>query len=151
MGEPMLHPDLVEIVARAESGGVAIEVNTNCGLITEEKVDGLFRAGLTNLILSYQTPDTESFKTRKVPRLVFDEYRDKVRLAVERKVALGARTNVEIDIMNTKHVDGQRIVSAEEQAVAFLPDWIAFPRSLEKRYGLPPREHHEQEIPSPPT
>jgi len=29
---------------------------------------------------------------------------------VERKVALGARTNVEIDIMNTKHADGYRIV-----------------------------------------
>ena len=39
------------------------------------------RAGLTNLILSYQTPDPASFKTRKAPKLVFDEYRDKVRLA----------------------------------------------------------------------
>ncbi|HKC11959.1 MAG TPA: radical SAM protein, partial [Vicinamibacteria bacterium] len=141
MGEPMLHPDLVEIVDRAERQGVGIELNTNCGLITEERVDGLYRAGLTNLILSYQTPDPDSFKTRKAPRLVFDEYRDKVRLAVERKVALRARTNIEIDIMNTKHVDGQRIVSAEEQAVALLQDWIAFARSLEKRYGLPPREH----------
>jgi MoaA/NifB/PqqE/SkfB family radical SAM enzyme len=146
MGEPMLHPDLVEIVERAERQGVGIELNTNCGLITEEKVDGLYRAGLTNLILSYQTPDPESFKTRKAPRLVFDEYRDKVRLAVERKVALRARTNIEIDIMNTKHVDGQRIVSGEEQAVAFLLDWIAFARSLEKRYGLPPRDHDEEEI-----
>ena len=34
MGEPMLHPDLVEIVERAEKRGVPIELNTNCGLIT---------------------------------------------------------------------------------------------------------------------
>jgi radical SAM protein with 4Fe4S-binding SPASM domain len=146
MGEPMLHPDLVEIVEHAESRGVAIELNTNCGLITPERIDGLYRAGLTNLILSYQTPDPASFKTRKAPRLVFDEYRDKVRLAVERKVALGARTHLEIDIMNTKHVEGQRIVSEDEQARAFVTDWIAFCRDLERAYGLPPRPHDEERI-----
>ena len=93
MGEPMLHPDLPEIVAHAEERGVPIELNTNCGLITAERVEALYRASLTNLILSYQTPDPGSFETRKAPKLVFDEYRDKVRLAVERKAALGARTS----------------------------------------------------------
>ncbi len=146
MGEPMLHPDLVEIVARAEKRGVPIELNTNCGLITRERVEGLYRAGLTNLILSYQTPDLESFKTRKAPRLVFDEYRDKVRLAVERKVAMGARTHLEIDIMNTKYVDAYRIVSEDEQALAFLADWIGFAQDLERTHGLPPRAHDPQAI-----
>jgi MoaA/NifB/PqqE/SkfB family radical SAM enzyme len=141
MGEPMLHPDLAEIVAHAEERGVGIELNTNCGHITGERADALYRAGLTNLILSYQTPDPETFKTRKAPKLVFDEYRDKVRLAVERKVAGGARTRIEIDIMNTKHADGYRIVSEEEQAIAFLADWIAFCQGLERRYDLVPRQH----------
>jgi len=147
MGEPMLHPELAEIVTHAEGHGVPIELNTNCGLITEEKIDGLYRAGLTNLILSYQTPDLLSFKTRKAPRLAFEEYRDKVRLAVERKVALGARTNIEIDIMNTKHADGvTTIVSEDEQALAFVLDWIAFCQGLEQKYGLPPRQHDFEAI-----
>jgi MoaA/NifB/PqqE/SkfB family radical SAM enzyme len=146
MGEPMLHPDLPEIVARAESRGVPIELNTNCGLITQERIEALYRAGLTNLILSYQTPDPETFKTRKAPKLVFDEYRDKVRLAVERKVALGARTKLEIDIMNTKHADGYRIVSEDEHALAFLSDWIGFCQDLERRHGLEPRAHDWERI-----
>jgi radical SAM protein with 4Fe4S-binding SPASM domain len=146
MGEPMLHPDLAEIVAYAESHGVPIELNTNCGLVTAERVEALYRAGLTNLILSYQTPDPESFKTRKAPRLAFDDYRNRVRLAVERKVALGARTHVEIDIMNTKSARGQRIVSEEEQALRFLEDWIVFSRELEARYGLSPRSHDWEHI-----
>ncbi len=141
MGEPMLHPDLAEMVAHAESRDVPIELNTNCGLITEEKINALYRAGLTNLILSYQTPDIESFKTRKAPRIAFAEYRDKVRLAVERKAATGASTRIEIDIMNTKHADGVRIVSEDDQAVAFLEDWIGFCQSLETKYGLQPRLH----------
>jgi radical SAM protein with 4Fe4S-binding SPASM domain len=146
MGEPMLHPELAAIVEHAESRGVPIELNTNCGLITGEAVDALYRAGLTNLILSYQTPDVASFKTRKAPRIAFDEYRDKVRLAVERKVALGARTRIEIDIMNTKYADGYRIVSEDEQALAFIEDWMAFAASLETRYGLPPRAHDWERI-----
>jgi radical SAM protein with 4Fe4S-binding SPASM domain len=141
MGEPMLHPDLAEIVTHAETRGVAIELNTNCGLITRERIEALYRAGLTNLILSYQTPDPRSFTTRKAPRLAFEDYRDKVRLAVEMKVAMGACTNLEIDIMNTKHVSDQSIVSEDEQALAFLTDWIGFAGELEKRHGLPPRHH----------
>jgi MoaA/NifB/PqqE/SkfB family radical SAM enzyme len=146
MGEPMLHPDLPEIVGHAEGRGVPIELNTNCGLITQERVEALYRAGLTNLILSYQTPDPETFKTRKAPKLVFDEYRDKVRRAVERKVALGARTRLEIDIMNTKHADGYRIVSEEEHALGFLSDWIGFSQELERRHGLVPRAHDWERI-----
>src|SRR5439155_20323074 len=56
MGEPFLHPDLPAIVEHAESRAVGIELNTNCGLITRENIDPLYRAGLTNMILSYQTP-----------------------------------------------------------------------------------------------
>jgi radical SAM protein with 4Fe4S-binding SPASM domain len=142
----MLHPDLVAIVERAEALGVGIELNTNCGLITRENIEALYRAGLTNMILSYQTPDADSFKTRKAPRLVFDEYRDKVRLAVERKVALGARTHLEIDIMNTKYADSYKIVSEDDQALAFLQDWISFARALEEKHGLPPRRHDPEQI-----
>lgn len=146
MGEPMLHPDLAEIVAYAEARGVPIELNTNCGLITAERIDALYAAGLTNLILSYQTPDSASFETRKAPRLAFEEYRDKVRLAVERKVACGARTQLEIDIMNTKHADGFRIVSEDEQALAFVSDWVRFCQELEQRYGLAPRNHTPERL-----
>jgi MoaA/NifB/PqqE/SkfB family radical SAM enzyme len=146
MGEPFLHPDLPAIVDYAESRGVPVELNTNCGLITPENIDALYRAGLTNLILSYQTPDASSFKTRKAPRIAFDDYRDKVRLAVERKVALGARTHLEIDIMNTKYADSYRIVSEDEQAMAFIEDWVAFARELEKKYGLTPRAHDPEQL-----
>ena len=69
-----------------------------------------------------------------------------MRLAVERKVALGARTRLEIDIMNTKYADGYRIVSEDEQAVAFIEDWVGFCAELERRYGIAPRNHDWERI-----
>lgn len=143
MGEPTIHPRLVDIVAYAESKGVPIELNTNCSLLTPDLADGLYRAGLTSLILSYQTPDEESFKTRKAKnkKLTFDRYLDTVRMAVERKVATGARTRIELDVMNTAGSEGIRIVGEESKASRVLLDWVAFARSLERKYGLEPTHH----------
>jgi len=144
MGEPTIHPRLVDIVAHAESRGIPIELNTNCSLLTPALVEGLYGAGLTSFILSYQTPDEESFKTRKAKnkRLTFDLYLDKVRMAVERKVALGARTRLELDVMNTAGSSGIRIVGEESKASRVLLDWIGFARSLERKYNLPPTRHN---------
>jgi radical SAM protein with 4Fe4S-binding SPASM domain len=144
MGEPTIHPRLVDIVRYAENEkGIHIELNTNCSLLTEELVDGLYDAGLTNLILSYQTPDAESFVTRKAKnkKLTFDIYLDKVRMAVERKVAKRAGTHLEIDVMNTLGSSGIRIVGSNSQADRVMLDWIAFARSLERKYGLPAKKH----------
>ena len=138
MGEPMLHPDLVEIVAHAEKprGPRGAQHQLRPHHRGEDR--GPLPRGLTNLILSYQTPDTDSFKTRKAPGARLRR--------VPRQGAAGrgeegrprARTHLEIDIMNTKYSDGYRIVSADEQALAFLEDWIAFAQALEVKHGLAP-------------
>lgn len=148
MGEPTLHPKLVEIVSHAESQGVPIELNTNCSMLTPDLVDGLYQAGLTNFILSYQTPDEESFKTRKVinKKLTFDIYMEKVRMAVERKVALSASTYLEIDVMNTVGSSEIQIVNEESRASRVLLEWIAFARSLERKYGLPLTPHNMDSV-----
>jgi radical SAM protein with 4Fe4S-binding SPASM domain len=48
--------------------------------------------------------------------------------------------------MNTKYADSYKIVSEDDQALAFLDDWIAYARSLEEKYGLPPRTHDREQI-----
>jgi radical SAM protein with 4Fe4S-binding SPASM domain len=144
MGEPTLHPRLVDIVSYAESKGIAIELNTNCSMLTPKLVDGLYEAGLTNLILSYQTPDEESFQTRKAinKKLTFDLYMEKVRMAIERKVALSASTYIELDVMNTVGSPDIRIIGEESRASRVLMEWIAFARSLERKYDLPRTAHN---------
>ena len=48
--------------------------------------------------------------------------------------------------MNTKYADGYAIVSEDEQALAFLEDWIHFAQELESRYGVAPRAHDWEKI-----
>ena len=144
MGEPFIHPKLVDIVRYAEQEkGLPIELNTNCSLMTPEVVDGLYDAGLTNFILSYQTPDEESFVTRKAKnkKLTFEMYLEKVKMAVERKIATNASTKIEIDIMNTLGSTGIQIVGSNAQADRVMLDWISFARELERKYDLPPKKH----------
>ena len=51
-GEPLLHPDLPHIVARAVDRGLATYVTTN-GILLEQKIDDLFQAGLRHLTFGY--------------------------------------------------------------------------------------------------
>lgn len=51
-GEPMLHPDLEEMIAHASSIGMAPMVVTNGSLLTKERVDGLAQAGVVSVIIS---------------------------------------------------------------------------------------------------
>jgi MoaA/NifB/PqqE/SkfB family radical SAM enzyme len=60
---------------------------------------------------------------------------------VERKVALGAATNIEIDVMNTKRAEDFEIVSQDDQARDLIQDWVTFCQSLERKYGVAPRSH----------
>jgi organic radical activating enzyme len=67
-GEPLLHPDLDQIIARVRSHGVLAGMITNGYLLTRERIEGLNRAGLEHLQISIDNalPDEISKKSLKV-------------------------------------------------------------------------------------
>jgi MoaA/NifB/PqqE/SkfB family radical SAM enzyme len=67
-GEPMLHPDLDEIIRRIRSRGAIATLITNGYLLTAERIARLNRAGLDYLQISIDnvTPDETSKKSLKV-------------------------------------------------------------------------------------
>jgi MoaA/NifB/PqqE/SkfB family radical SAM enzyme len=67
-GEPMLHPDLDEIIRHIRSRGAIATLITNGYLLTPERIDGLNRAGLDYLQISIDNvnPDATSKKSLKV-------------------------------------------------------------------------------------
>ena len=67
-GEPMLHPDLDEIIRRIRARGVIATLITNGYLLTPERIQRLNRAGLDYLQISIDNvnPDETSKKSLKV-------------------------------------------------------------------------------------
>ena len=67
-GEPMLHPDLDEIIRRIRLRGAIATLITNGYLLTAERIERLNRAGLDYLQISIDnvTPDETSKKSLKV-------------------------------------------------------------------------------------
>ncbi len=67
-GEPLLHPDLDQIIARVRSHGILAGMITNGYLLTRERIERLNRAGLEHLQISIDNamPDETSKKSLKV-------------------------------------------------------------------------------------
>ena len=66
-GEPLLHPDLVEMVAYAKSRGVLdVFFNTNGMLLTEEMALKLMDAGLDRISVSVEGTDPVAFERERV-------------------------------------------------------------------------------------
>jgi MoaA/NifB/PqqE/SkfB family radical SAM enzyme len=67
-GEPLLHPELEEIIRRIRRHGILAGMITNGYLLTPQRIDWLNRAGLDHLQISIDnvTPDAVSKKSLKV-------------------------------------------------------------------------------------
>ena len=78
MGEPTLHPHLVDVVAYAGTKGVDTCLTTNGSLLDEKLLDELVRAGIGNIIISLQTPDERTFAFRGTKGIQFEEYAERI-------------------------------------------------------------------------
>ena len=67
-GEPLLHPDLDEIIRRIRAHGMIVGMITNGYLLVPERIERLNRAGLDHLQISIDNviPDEVSYKSLKV-------------------------------------------------------------------------------------
>jgi MoaA/NifB/PqqE/SkfB family radical SAM enzyme len=60
-GEPLLHPNIVEMVCLAKELGVETQIITNALLLGKEKAEGLVDAGLDTLIISVDGASAEAY------------------------------------------------------------------------------------------
>lgn len=65
-GEPMLHPDIINIIKKLKSAGALVHINTNGSLMTTEKMKELINAGLDSIKFSFQGVDDISYGEMRV-------------------------------------------------------------------------------------
>lgn len=76
MGEPLLHPQIVEMVQYAKEKNVAdcVRIITNGSLLSQKMSDGLIEAGLDNLKISLQGIDEEAYWKNAHVKIDYEQY-----------------------------------------------------------------------------
>jgi MoaA/NifB/PqqE/SkfB family radical SAM enzyme len=90
LGEPLLHPHVVELVAYAASLGLWVMMNTNAVLLSPALSRDLLEAGLTDVFFSFDSPYREEYE--RIRRgASYDRTLSNIRAFMEAKEALGLR------------------------------------------------------------
>lgn len=91
LGEPLLHPKIVEMVAYAKDAGVIdTMINTNGVLLTEKMSEALLDAGLDNLFVSIDSANKERYEAIRVGAK-FEEVVDNIKNFVSLKESKGKK------------------------------------------------------------
>jgi MoaA/NifB/PqqE/SkfB family radical SAM enzyme len=101
MGEPLLHRDVVELCRYAEGLGISVRLLTNGFLLNEQLNKRLFATGLTNLEISFRTPNEFAFGLRSGSKsLTLEDYKNKIKRLLADKIEYSCRTRVLIKFFN---------------------------------------------------
>jgi tungsten cofactor oxidoreducase radical SAM maturase len=64
-GEPLLHPDLVNMVAQVHALGVGVTITTNGLLLNRSRAEALFRAGVDTLVVSLDSMHVQAYRNTR--------------------------------------------------------------------------------------
>ncbi len=97
LGEPFLNKKLFDYIGLCEEMGVGAALITNITLLTEERLQKLFKYGNVHLNMSLHTPTDKSFAERGYKKITsFREYLEMVCNTVNAKFRAGSKTGIEI-------------------------------------------------------
>jgi radical SAM protein with 4Fe4S-binding SPASM domain len=149
-GEPMLHPQAVELMVYAKERGAKIGLITNGSQFTEENLTPLIEADVDVIEFSVDAPDEKTYNWVR-PGLDWKELNRNVRLAVKIRDRVQANTRIITSVINQQGVN----VQIAEQYWSKIVDTVQIRKYLTWGYNkdksadstpyLPP----EQRIPCP--
>jgi MoaA/NifB/PqqE/SkfB family radical SAM enzyme len=129
LGEPLMHPQIDEMIAYSAKSGVTqrVDILTNASLLTHEMSDRLINAGLDRLRISIQGLTTEKYKKICGSNVSFEQILDNITYFYNRR----KKTSVYIKIIDCALEDGEEerfkeIFSpvSDECAVEYLSPFV---------------------------
>jgi MoaA/NifB/PqqE/SkfB family radical SAM enzyme len=141
-GEPMLHPQMVEMVERAKARGARIWMNTNGSMFGplpkhREKLERMIRAGIDLIEFSMDAGDADTYAVvrpphRGVPRdkqKWWNDVVDNVRAALVLRKQLVTSTRVVVSIIRQEAIEGKL-----DEAVRFWTEEIGVDEVITRKF-----------------
>lgn len=105
-GEPLLHPQMIELIEYAKRVGAKVGLITNGSLLTPKKVDRLLATGTDAIDISVDAADAGTYSKVRVG-LNFNVLLENVNHLVSRRNAARSKTKVIVSIINQKAIEGK--------------------------------------------
>jgi len=105
-GEPLLHPEMVDLIEYAGKAGARVGLITNGSLLTPDRTERLLNSGIEAVEISADAADEKTYSKVRVG-LDFPKLVQNVRYLVLRRDNLKSRTKVIVSIVDQKELSGK--------------------------------------------
>jgi MoaA/NifB/PqqE/SkfB family radical SAM enzyme len=105
-GEPLLHPQMLELIEYAKNAGARVGLITNGSLLTPERVDRLLKAGTDMIEVSVDAADPETYGKIRIG-LNFDRLVRHLRYAVKTRNEWDSPTSIVVSVVNQQLIEGK--------------------------------------------
>lgn len=140
MGEPLLHPKILEIAEHGVQCGLPIHLITNVSLLTPEHLRHLLGLPIAHLALSLQTPTAVDFELKNAPsRFSLEQTMTVLEQAVRTKLETGSPTEITIHLLTTRleRPRGRKLLEETRERLDLARDFRERARSWAGDFGLP--------------
>lgn len=124
-GEPMLHPDLAEMIRYAHEKNLVARFQTNGLALTRERIHALLEAGMNYIGVSVNGLTARDYETMR-PGHSFETLTSNLMLLREEVQAYGKKCHIHLNA----HVDRQEIQERDADIRAFKKHWLTVADSL---------------------
>jgi tetratricopeptide (TPR) repeat protein/MoaA/NifB/PqqE/SkfB family radical SAM enzyme len=149
MGEPTLHPELIEILKFGASKNVKTDLVTNISTLVDKNVPKILDALYGTITASHMTPTEETYHFRGKVGLSWERYINSLRLLVREYMKRLAKekstkNNITIRVMVTQNTASNvNIIGTSNEAGVILKEWNDFVAEVEQELGMIPFERKD--------
>ncbi|MDA9061642.1 SPASM domain-containing protein [Planktomarina temperata] len=142
MGEPTLHPKLIDILQYGASRNIKTVLTTNGSTLVEKIVPKILESLYGEIVVSHMTATKESYHLRGKVGLSWDRYIDNIRLVVREYMIRQSnneliKNNIVIRVMVTQNTaSNASVIESESEAQEILKEWSDYVREIEQELGL---------------
>lgn len=148
MGEGLLYPKFSEVAVYAKDKGVKLKLVTNGSVLTEENINYILSNNFEDVYISFFTPDEYSYQIRKTDSIGYEEYENRIKNMVRKKIENRAKTKISIGLLNSRYCffPGIEAIEDNSKARGLIISWIRYIERIQKQSGVIPRSHDFKKI-----